>query len=156
MKPTKWIFDFFNRLYRNSITKYHFPFKQVYPVTSPYGWRKHPITGKRQFHNGIDIAAPLGTFVYSVALGKVITVDEDKINGHFIRVLHWDSKVSGYGHLHRTFVKEGDYVDDNVAIGECGETGRAKGVHLHLTIWKNRKRTGHIDPLEIIDVLELA
>ena len=71
------------------MTSFHFPFKRKYRISSPYGWRTHPKTGKQQFHNGIDIAAPSGTFVYPTAVGKIIHIEYQRnLSGKFIRMEH--------------------------------------------------------------------
>lgn len=141
-----------NKLIRKEMTSFHFPFKRKYRISSPYGWRTHPITGTKQFHNGIDIAAPRGTYVYPTATGKIIHIEyQKKMSGKFIRIEHANGLVSAYAHLMmKVFVEIGDVIDRNTAIGKCGNTGRSTGAHLHFMFWKNRKREGHIDPETIL------
>lgn len=141
-----------NKLIRKEMTSFHFPFKRKYRISSPYGWRINRFTKKRQYHNGIDIAVPIGTFVYPTATGKVIHIEYQRhLSGKFVRIEHANGLVSAYAHLKmKVFVNVGDVIDRNTALGQSGNTGRSTGPHLHFMFWKSRKRKGHIDPLTIL------
>lgn len=125
----------------------------IYPVknarlTSKYGYRTHPITGEYKFHNGIDLAAPTGTPVLSVASGTVVKTWSDSLNGNAISIKHDNGYTSGYAHLHTINVEPGQRVSKGQKIGEIGNTGASTGAHLHLTI---RNRAGNtVDPLEYL------
>lgn len=151
MNPLKHLANSFIDKINSMWEKYNqniwFPFYQHYRISSPYGWRTHPVTGKRQFHNGIDISAPEGTPIYSPSSGRVIKVWYDDINGHGIRIEHYGGKVSGFAHCQHILLKEGDEIDHATAVATVGNTGRSTGAHLHWTLWKSINRNdGHVNP----------
>lgn len=125
----------------------------IYPVknarlTSKYGYRTHPITGEYKFHNGIDLAAPTGTPVLSVASGSVVKTWSDSLNGNAISIKHDNGYTSGYAHLYRIDVTPGQKVTKGQKIGEVGSTGASTAAHLHFTI---RNRAGNtVDPLDVL------
>jgi len=102
-------------------------------VTSPYGWRIHPLTGKRQFHSGVDLAAASDT-VFCIAGGCVAEVRSDPVNGNYIAVDHGDGLQSFYCHLSAIAVLPGEPLIAGQVLGLTGATGRTTGEHLHLTI----------------------
>jgi RHS repeat-associated protein len=125
-------------------------------ISSPFGWRIHPIEKDRRFHNGLDLPAKQGTQARSLADGKVIkVVTGDKIAGNYIVVDHGQGYVSKYLHLKDNgfLVKEGDIVKNGQSIGLVGSTGRSTGPHLHLIIAKNGKE---IDPNSVKDIQDLV
>ncbi len=101
-------------------------------VTSPFGSRIHPITGKRKMHSGIDYGSPKGSPVYAVAKGKVIVSGYDDASGNKIAIRHADNSVSYYMHLNSRGVGVGQNVMGGQIIGRVGSTGRSTGPHLHL------------------------
>ncbi len=107
-------------------------------VTSSYGWRTHPVTGRKSFHNGVDYRGRIGAPVYAVAKGKVITSTYDKLSGNKIVLRHSDGTRTYYLHLSKRIAKVGDYVKPKQLIGKVGKTGRVTGSHLHFGI-KNSK-----------------
>ena len=147
----EWCKKFIAKI-KKDLTLYRYPHDRMFRLSSPYGWRTHPITKKQQFHNGIDTNAPCGENIYSIGMGKVIYTHptDSGVSGKFLRIEHWNGQVSGYAHLSRILVNEGDYVTKKTIIGLVGTTGRSTGCHLHLTIWKNSKRSGHVDPLPLL------
>lgn len=103
-------------------------------ISSPFGYRKHPITGKRAFHTGLDLAAKEGTPVYATADG---VVEYARINGgygNYILINHPLGFKTAYGHLSKFNVKSGQYVQKHDLIGYVGNTGRSTGPHLHYEI----------------------
>ncbi len=100
-------------------------------VTSSFGSRVHPITGKRTTHNGIDYGAPSGTVVHAVAEGIVTISGYDEYSGNKIAIKHRDNSVSWYMHLSARGVGVGAKVSPGQAIGRVGSTGRSTGPHLH-------------------------
>lgn len=106
----------------------------LYPVSSGYGWRTHPITGERTFHFGIDIPAPLGTNVRSVLPGTVIQNRLSDTAGRVVKIKHTDGSTSTYMHLHVSLVNKGDFVRIGDVIGTVGHTGEVTGDHLHLEL----------------------
>lgn len=105
-------------------------------VSSGYGWRRDPTTGKRSFHNGTDIPAAEGTPVFAAAGGKVLAAGFNARSGNFVRIQHDDGSITGYAHLSKLDVKAGQGVTDRFVIGAVGSTGHATGPHLHYTVTK--------------------
>ena len=103
-------------------------------VTSPFGMRRHPVTGRRKFHNGVDYGGPTGSPVYAVAKGKVIEVSQNRLGGKKIIIRHSDRTQTYYLHLHRQLVKTGQNVKPRQLIAKMGKTGRVTGPHLHFGI----------------------
>jgi len=101
--------------------------------TSGFGWRVHPITGKFQFHKGIDLAARHDT-VYSILNGIVSTIGYNAYIGNYIIITHPGDVQSIYGHLSEITVLPDEQVMAGQAIGITGATGRVTGEHLHFSI----------------------
>ncbi|KMQ52666.1 Cell wall endopeptidase, family M23/M37 [Chitinispirillum alkaliphilum] len=114
-------------------------------ISSPYGMRRHPITGRRTMHWGVDYRAPTGTPVYAVADGIVVKSRYNNINGNYIAIRHSDNYTSYYLHLHRRNVRTGQRVRVRQVIGTVGSTGRSTGPHLHFGFKRPNGRW--MDPL---------
>jgi len=106
-------------------------------VVSGFGPRTDPFTGKPAFHYGLDIATNLGNPVYATADGTVIQIKDDKISGKSILINHGNNVASGYLHLDKFLVREGQKVRRGDVIGLVGRTGKASGPHLHYEILIN-------------------
>ena len=100
-------------------------------VRSNFGWRRHPVTGRRAFHRGIDLRGREGRKVFSVASGTVIKSNYNKYAGNQIAIRHRDNSTSYYFHLKNRLAKKGDWVKAGELIGRVGSTGRVTGAHLH-------------------------
>ena len=101
-------------------------------VTSAFGWRKHPITGKMDFHQGIDLVAK-DKIVRNIMEGRVIDMGYHKNLGNYVRVDH--GKVqSVYGHLSVITARKHQFIEAGQAIGITGSSGRAIGEHLHFAV----------------------
>ncbi len=111
----------------------NFPVKTGY-ITSHYGMRKDPFTGRRKMHHGIDIGARKGTSIYPVGEGKVVFSGRKAGYGRMIEVEHSSTVVSRYSHLKKSLVKRGQRVKVTDVIAQVGNTGRSTGPHLHLEI----------------------
>jgi len=120
------------------------PLKNLH-LTSSYGNRIHPVTGKYAFHEGIDLRAKQDT-VYAVMDGNVNTVNYNGFLGIYIRLDH-DQFQFVYGHLSQVFVASGETLHAGDPIGVTGATGRVTGEHLHFSI---RCQQHYIDPLEFL------
>lgn len=117
-------------------------------ITSPFGNRKHPVTGQLKLHNGIDLAVPVGTQVKSPMSGTIEAVSTTKAGGTQIVISHPNGFLSGYAHLSKALVKKGDKVKQGDVIALSGNTGQSTGPHLHLTM---KDATGkYIDPGKVI------
>ena len=103
-------------------------------VTSKYGYRPHPVTGRYQHHAGIDFRASTGTRVYASKTGKVIFAGRKGGYGKLVGIEHPDDFTTWYGHLSRIRVKVGQTVSQGKVIGLSGNTGISTGPHLHFEI----------------------
>ena len=108
-------------------------------MSSPYGWRDDPFTGKRTFHHGIDIATSHGNPIYATADGTVIQARTDKIGGKTIKIKHMFGFVTIYCHMSKFLVKVGQKVKRGDTIGLVGSTGKARGPHVHYEVQLNGK-----------------
>lgn len=106
-------------------------------LTSPFGYRTSPISGKWTFHAGIDMAAPLGTEVFACKSGVVSQTGFNSTYGNFIIILHNKNKTSLYAHLSKIISKKGDRVSTGQTIGLVGTTGASTGPHLHFEVREN-------------------
>ncbi len=128
------------------------PFKPpmlYFYVSSGYGMRKHPKTGKRTFHHGIDLAGTWQENVRTTAPGRIVYAGSEGAFGKVVRVQHEFGVVTTYAHLARITVKLGDYVSEGHVVGKMGNTGRSVGAHLHYEIRVNGKS---IDPDKFMKV----
>lgn len=104
-------------------------------VTSGVGWRLDPFgSGRMAYHNGYDIAVPVGTPVHPTQKGTVYFAGLWKGYGNLVVVEHGGGYVTLYGHNSEILVKAGDKVDPNSVIALSGSTGRSTGPHVHYEI----------------------
>jgi murein DD-endopeptidase MepM/ murein hydrolase activator NlpD len=127
-------------------TYFRFPIDKG-KISSYYGNRPHPFTGKLSFHNGIDIAAPVGTAVYAAASGGVYETGFDNVLGNYVIIEHMSGFYSIYGHLSQILVLLKSDIKTGIVIGKVGNTGYSTGPHLHFEI---RKKGKSQDPLKYI------
>ncbi len=116
-------------------------------VTSPFGMRIHPITGRRQMHNGVDYAGTVGDPVYAVTTGTVTFAAMDGPSGKKIVLRHLDGTLTYYLHLSVIGVRGGQTVKTGQIIGRVGTTGLSNGPHLHFGIFD--KKQGWVNPLRV-------
>lgn len=116
-------------------------------ITSSFGRRISPISGKRSFHTGLDIGCPMDTPVKAAADGKVIFSGWKEIFGNMIIIKHDDGFISVYGHHRENIAKEDDEVKAGDVIARSGTSGASTGPHLHFEIRK------HLTPLNPIRFL---
>ncbi|MBI9097633.1 MAG: M23 family metallopeptidase [Spirochaetaceae bacterium] len=105
--------------------------------TSDYGFRIHPIEGKRHFHTGIDYRAPVGTFVFSSRDGVISDTGVLGNYGLYIIIKHEGGYETVYSHLNKIIVRVNDRVLSGQTIAESGNSGISTGPHLHFEIRKN-------------------
>ena len=103
-------------------------------ITSPFGYRSSPTTGRRTLHKGLDIANKIGTPVIAPARGTVTFAGWDKAYGKSIIISHGNNIVTRYAHLNDIKVKQGQTVQRSEVIGALGNTGRSTGPHLHYEV----------------------
>ena len=115
------------------------PPMEHYYVSSPYGPRKHPVTGKYRMHHGIDLAGTWQENVSVSADGTVVFAGYHGSFGKVIRIKHNYGIMTTYGHLAKINVRRGDLVIEGQVIGKMGRTGKVKGAHLHYEISVNGK-----------------
>jgi murein DD-endopeptidase MepM/ murein hydrolase activator NlpD len=108
-------------------------------VTSGFGWRISPFTGRRQFHKGMDISSRRGTSIIAPANGTVSRVGSDPYVGRFIEIVHNGTYTTLYGHLLEIKVVKGQKVKRGKLIGFMGNTGMSTGHHLHYEVYENQK-----------------
>ncbi len=121
-----------------------------YWISSYYGYRHDPFTGKWTGHNGVDMAAPKNTPIVATRDGRVSFAGyQEDGAGYYVWINHGDGFKSIYMHMTRYIVKEGDYVKAGQIIGYVGTTGRSTGYHLHFGLKYNGS---YVDPLKYIKV----
>jgi murein DD-endopeptidase MepM/ murein hydrolase activator NlpD len=101
-------------------------------LTSPFGFRMHPVTGQFRFHSGIDLRARQDT-VFAVVPGRIDYVGYDPVTGVHIRLCSGGITIL-YGHLSQVFVLAGDSVNACTPLGVTGSSGRVTGEHLHFSV----------------------
>ena len=116
-------------------------------LTSPFGWRVHPIYGDWRFHYGVDLAGPQGTPIVATRSGVVTTATYDSSAGYYVTINHQDGFSSKYLHLTHYIVSPGEYVNAGQVIGYMGSTGASTGSHLHFSILYNGN---HMNPMDYI------
>ncbi len=117
-------------------------------LSSTFGTRRHPVTGKVSKHGGIDIAVKTGTLVGAAADG-IVTVASTNV-GHYgtaVFIDHQNGYITHYGHLSKILVRVGQKVKAGQIIAKSGSTGRSTGPHLHFTVKKNGVS---LDPLKFL------
>lgn len=118
-------------------------------VTSSFGARVNPITGKKEVHNGIDIAVASGTAVKAVQDAVITEVGEDRFSGVYVRYKTDNGFSVTYAHLSKVTVKKDEKVKRGQQIATSGSTGISSGAHLHYTLWKDEEL---IDPMKYVDL----
>lgn len=114
-------------------------------VSSAYGYRDDPFTGKWKFHAGTDYVTSSEN-VYAMMPGRIQKIGYDKKLGNYITIDHGDLTVT-YAHLHTVVGRKGDSVFAGQSVGISGSTGRSTGEHLHVNM-KYKKKT--VDPEPIV------
>ena len=106
-------------------------------ITSKFGYRESPFTGRREFHKALDIANRQGTDILATADGTVISARKKGMLGKTIVIDHGYGMVTRYAHLHGFLVKKGASVKRGEVIGKMGNTGRSTGPHVHYEVRLN-------------------
>ena len=118
-------------------------------ISSKYGKRKHPVTGRIRQHHGIDLAGTWQEEVHASAPGTVIHAGKMGSFGNVVRVRHAYDITTTYAHLSRISVRKGADVTHGTVIGKMGRTGRVDGAHLHYEIRVGRKS---LDPQTFFNI----
>ncbi|HEY9774508.1 MAG TPA: M23 family metallopeptidase [Planktothrix sp.] len=122
-------------------------------VTSKAGFRIHPVTGKYDFHSGVDLGAKLNDRVYNLLDGVVTRVGVRGALGVAVEIYHpYPNIRTIYGHLNAYAVLPGMFVQRGRVIGYAGSSGRSTGVHVHFTVIKN-DTDEYIEPLQYLHLV---
>lgn len=124
--------------------KFAWPLPEKFRISSNFGYRIHPISGKKKLHTGTDIAAPKGTTIMAAGNGEVIVAKYYGGYGNAVIVDH-NGKWTLYGHMSKISVKEGQQVKTGQKLGEVGSTGNSTGNHLHFEVRINSEA---VDPMK--------
>jgi murein DD-endopeptidase MepM/ murein hydrolase activator NlpD len=116
-------------------------------LSSRFGYRISPFTGKKEFHRGIDIATRMGAPIVAPADGIVLKIYSDHGYGKVLAVSHGYGVITRYAHLNKALVKKGQYVKRGETIALVGNSGRSTGPHLHYEVHLNRVA---VDPLRYV------
>ncbi|MBT8116166.1 MAG: M23 family metallopeptidase [Arenicella sp.] len=116
-------------------------------VSSSFGSRMHPMTGKKQFHRGVDIPGKLGADVLAVADGVVTRSTRGANYGWLVEIDHGDGYTTLYSHNSRNLVTEGQTVVKGQAVAQIGSTGRSTGPHVHFEVLKKNR---NINPVKYL------
>jgi len=116
-------------------------------LSSYYGMRIHPISGRNEMHKGVDFAGKLGSPVVSVAKGIVVYAGKKGGYGNVVDIEHGNNYVTRYGHNSKILVEVGQQVEKNTQIAEMGSSGRSTGPHVHFEILKKGRP---INPIKFI------
>lgn len=103
-------------------------------LSSRFGTRADPFTGRRAWHKGVDFTARQGTEVRAIGAGVVVWAGYDKDYGKLVEIRHSNGYRTRYAHNRDYVVKPGDIVKKGQVIAHVGQTGRASGAHLHLEV----------------------
>ncbi len=106
-------------------------------ITSSFGMRRHPLLGYTRMHKGLDIGAPYGAPIYAATDGTVVLAGRNAGYGNFVKIQHAGGFATGYGHMSRILVRNGQHVRRGQQIGAIGSTGLSTGPHLHYELYKN-------------------
>lgn len=123
-------------------------------ISSPFGMRADPYSGKMKFHSGLDFAADYGTPIYAIQDGTVTFSGRKGNYGNCIILDHYYPDVPQiphletlYGHISKLLVKNGESVKRGQIIAYVGSTGRSTGPHLHFEV---RYNNSYVDPVDYI------
>ncbi|HEY9605342.1 MAG TPA: M23 family metallopeptidase, partial [Allocoleopsis sp.] len=114
------------------------------PITSGFGWRRHPILGYVRFHSGVDFGASYGSVIRAAESGRVIFAGWYSGYGNAVIINHGGGIATLYGHTSKLYVAEGQTVQVGQAIAAVGSTGLSTGPHLHFEVRKNGEP---VDPM---------
>lgn len=127
--------------------KFIYPLPTKVSISSGYGMRTHPVTGKQQMHSGVDMGAATGTPIYAVADGQVESSGELGNCGNGVRINHSGGYMSVYCHASKLLVRSSQSVKSGDTIALVGSTGMSTGPHLHLGMKLNGE---WIDPKKVV------
>lgn len=116
-------------------------------ITSPFGWRRHPIYGDNRFHSGADIGADYGDYIRASNYGMVVYSDWYDGFGNTIIISHGNGIFTLYGHNSSLVAEYGQIVQRGDVIALAGSTGNSTGPHCHFSMWINQEL---VDPMDYV------
>jgi hypothetical protein len=117
-------------------------------ISSHFGFRSDPFTGRGAFHAGVDFAAPPGTKVIATGPGLVTFSGYKDGYGYVVEITHPTGYLTRYGHNSRNLVREGETVEKGESIAVIGSTGRSTGTHVHFEVERDGKT---LNPMRYLD-----
>jgi len=129
---------------------FQFPLRN-FRLTSAYGMRTNPVTGRQSLHQGLDLAAPEGAEVYATRGGIVTSQGEDGIYGKYVIISHENNWISLYGHLSQITATLNQTVKSGTLVGRVGSTGQSTGPHLHFELKQGGQSR---DPARLLRLFE--
>ena len=130
-----------------SVDNMIWPFPGDPNIYSYFGYRTSPITGKKEYHSGIDIGGAYGADIVASLAGVVTKATWSSMNGNHVVIDHGNGATTHYLHASKLLVKAGDKVKQGQVIMKCGSTGWSTGPHLHFTI---RINGAAVDPCKYV------
>ncbi len=118
-------------------------------TSSLFGWRTDPISGRKDFHEGIDLAGRSGSNVSSVAAGIVTWSGRHSGYGNMIEISHGNGYVTRYAHNKKNLVVVGAKVEKGQNIAVMGSSGRSTGPHVHFEVVHNGR---HVNPRKFVSI----
>ncbi|MCG8324464.1 MAG: M23 family metallopeptidase [Thiotrichales bacterium] len=120
-------------------------------VSSMFGWRTNPITGRKEMHEGMDFAARYGTDIFAVAAGIVTWSGQRYGYGNMVEIDHGNGYMTRYAHNRKNLVAVGERVKKGTVIAIMGSTGRSTGSHVHFEVLKDGK---FVNPRQFIATIK--
>lgn len=124
------------------------PLRTEYRMSSPFGYRIHPITGVQTLHAGLDLVAPRGTPIFATGTGRVLRAGVAGGYGNLVEIQHAEGLVTRYGHMDTIAVTEGQAVTAGSVLGTLGSTGDSTGPHVHYEV---RRGGQPMDPMPFLE-----
>ncbi len=119
----------------------------IAPITSPFGYRRHPILGYQKFHAGMDFGADYGTVIYAADSGNVVFASWYGGYGNAVIIEHGNGISTLYAHASEVYVTEGQAIQKGQPIARVGSTGFSTGPHLHFEVRVNGEP---VDPAQFL------
>ena len=132
---------------QTSVDNMIWPFPGDPNIYSYFGYRTSPITGKKEYHSGIDIGGAYGASIVASLAGRVTKATWSSMNGNYVVIDHGNGVTTHYLHASKLLVREGEYVKQGQVIMKCGSTGWSTAPHLHFTI---RINGALVDPCDYV------
>jgi len=118
------------------------------PLSSGFGFRTDPFTGRTALHTGLDFPAPTGTQIHAAAGGVVLSTDYHPAYGNLLQIDHGNGLVTRYAHTSKILVAQGDLIRRGQVVALVGSTGRSTGPHLHFEVMVDGSQQ---DPRKFLD-----